>query len=542
MLFNIVQRGVPRTLRAVVPFLPLGLAVGIFLVYFLVMCAYARSVISFPFDYDQGEGFELYDGIRLARGSNIYLDNSTYPFYASNYPPLYRLALVPLIWVFGPNLWVARALTFLCTLGIGAVIYLAVRQPSQRNRVHHLSTALWMLIPIIAALAFFASNYVYQIAPLARAHLPMVLLTISGIALIDRAASTRATVWPSISANRAIYVGVFLLVAAGFTKLQAVDALAAGFGFLLIRNPRLWLKLFLISALTSAALVVLINAASSGQFWLNVVAANVNEYRWDQTIGIYKQFWELQAPLIVCGFVYVGVDFFRAFRARSLQIISIWSLYFLAGCAMGLLTGKWGAGPVYLIGCIAASCVCAGRLKNMVILRPRLATTLACMVFLFQAALNVHLPTSGRLFGTVAKVIGRQDDQSSYPPYPYFDSIGYTQLGHLLDEADARHGWEIVTNVREARGPVWSEEAMFTLLAGKDVVSNPTQLYNLSKANMLDTREMIRLLDQKAFGAVVFRAQFYPKDVLGAIGRNYQWPAAPIKMNGFDYWVLTPLP
>jgi hypothetical protein len=149
------------------------------------------------------------------------------------------------------------------------------------------------------------------------------------------------------------------------------------------------------------------------------------------------------------------------------------------------------------------------------------------------------LPTSGRFFGTVARAIGVADKPSSYPPYPYYDSIGYTQLGHLLDTADTVNGHELVKIIQSAKHPVWSEEAMLPLIAGKEVVTNPTQLFNLDKNNMLDTRDMIARIERKEFGAVVFRAQFYPDDVKAAIGANYHW-ATTVKMNGFDYWVLMP--
>jgi hypothetical protein len=223
---------------------------------------------------------------------------------------------------------------------------------------------------------------------------------------------------------------------------------------------------------------------------------------------------------------------------------------------MGLLTGKWGAGPTYLIAAIAASCVCTAGLFARIwrtvegsggrsvgfqpavsAVRPSLLMLGAALVFLVQAALNVHLPTSGRLYGPVARLIGVADRPSSYPPYPYYDSIGYTQLGHVLDPADAANGWELVRLIREVDGPVWSEEAMLTLLAGKDVVTNPTQLLNLSKNDMLDTSHMIDMIRRREFGAVVFRALFYPEDVKQAIGQNYYW-ARSVKMNGFDYWVL----
>jgi len=519
---------------------------AIFLLYFGVYAAYARGLFEFPFDYDQGEGFELFDGIRLARGQNIYLDNAVFPYYASNYPPVYRLLLVPLIWLFGPKLVVARVLTWVMSLGIGLAIFAAVRAAWTRRDSSNAGRAFWLAGAVIAAvcgLAFFAANYVYQIGPLARAHLPMVMFGMFGVLCLERAfAGPRpARGWAT--------AGVALLLVAGFTKLQAVDALAAGFGLLLLRRPRWGVAALGISAVVSGTIVLALNVATGGQFWLNVVAANVNEYSLDRTWEIYAEFWRLQAPLVLCGVAHVGLDLWTAIRKRSTEPISIWSLYFLGGIALGMLTGKWGAGPVYLIASIGAGAVCAGRLAarldSSLVKRigagPGLA--LAALAFsgllVWQAGLNIHLPTSGRLFGALARVLG-VESRSSYPPFAYYDSVGYTQLGHLLDPADIANGWEIVAAVRNAPGPVWSEEAMLTLLAGKDVLTNPTQLYNLSKAGLLDTRDMISRIRRREFGLVIFRAQFYPDDVKDAIGQNYRW-ARSIKMNGFDYWLLEPL-
>jgi hypothetical protein len=517
----------------------LALALVVLLFYFVTYLVYARSLFAFPFDYDQGEGFELYDAIRLARGEHIYLDNARYPFYSSNYPPVYRLLLAPLVALFGPHLWVGRALTFATSLILGGLIALAARRAwAAEARAPVLLGAA--LLPAYAGLAFFAANYVYHVGPLARAHVPMVMFAFAGLLCLDVACGARRSArWAGL--------GVALLVVAGFTKLQAVDALAAGFAYLLLRQPRWGLRALLVSALVTAAVVLALNVATQGQFWLNVVLANVNEYDIAVTWQTYGQWFRLQAVLIICSALYVGWDAARALRARSLRPITIWSLYFVAGSAMGMLTGKWGAGPTYLIAAIAASCVCTvgllGRLWRALVgeagrpaWRPAVAL-LAGAIFLAQGALNVRLPTSGRLFGAVARLIGVADAPSSYPPYPYYDAAGFTQLGHLLDPADAAAGWAIVEVVRSVQGPVWSEEAMFTLLAGKDVVTNPTQLLNLSKAGLLDTSQMIAMIEQRAFGAVIFRALFYPDDVKAAIFRNYYW-AHRFTMNGFDYWVL----
>jgi hypothetical protein len=393
-------------------------------------------------------------------------------------------------------------------------------------------------VGLLAALAYFAANYVYHVAPLARAHLPMVCIAVAGILCLQIGLDGRQRRgWAGL--------GVALLITAGFTKLQAIDALVAGFGFLLVRQWRWGVIALAVSAGVSALIALLIDMASDGQFLLNVVFANVNEYDIAQTWATYAQWFRLQGVLIICAAGYVVWDIARAVRARSLRPVSVWSFYFVAGTALGMLTGKWGAGPTYLAAAIAASCVCTAALIARIAQTRALAFTpvalLAAGVFLAQAALNVHLPTSGRFFGLLARVIGVENAPSSYPPYPHFDSVGYTQLGHLLDKQDTANGWLLVEELRKHPGPVWSEEAMLTLHAGKDVVTNPTQLLNLSKNNALDTRDMLARIRRREFGAVVFRAFFYPDTVKTAISEHYAIVGS-IKINGFDYYLLLPKP
>ena len=92
------------------------LALIIFLGYLVVYFSYALALFRFPFDYDQGEGFELMDSLLFSRGEWPYRDNSSYPFYSSNYPPLFHLLIVPLVWLFGPHYWTGRLVSFLATL------------------------------------------------------------------------------------------------------------------------------------------------------------------------------------------------------------------------------------------------------------------------------------------------------------------------------------------------------------------------------------------------------------------------------------------
>jgi hypothetical protein len=52
---------------------------------------------------------------------------------------------------------------------------------------------------------------------------------------------------------------------------------------------------------------------------------------------------------------------------------------------------------------------------------------------------------------------------------------------------------------------------------------------------------MIARIRRREFGAVVFRAFFYPDDVKAVISENYAMVGS-IKMNGFDYYLLLPKP
>ena len=93
----------PRILKSLGTAL-LILTVLVYLGYLAVYVAYAVDLFHWPFDYDQGEGFELYDAILYSQGEWPYRDNAVYPFYASNYPPLFHLLIVPLLPIFGPQL------------------------------------------------------------------------------------------------------------------------------------------------------------------------------------------------------------------------------------------------------------------------------------------------------------------------------------------------------------------------------------------------------------------------------------------------------
>jgi len=507
------------------------LAVLVYVGYLVLYVVYAVDLFRWPFDYDQGEGFELYDAVLYSQGEWPYRDNAAYPYYASNYPPLFHLLIVPLLPIFGARVVAGRLVSFTATLITGGAIFAIVRR----------KVGGW-LIPLISGLAFLASNYVYQIGPLCRMHLTMVMFETLAIALVADFEHPR-------HGRRNLVLGLIMLLCAGYTKQMAVFTVAAALSFVLLRDVKKAIVAGVALGLVAGAIFWLLNVVTGGQWWVNIIQANVNEFDYRQTFFLFGQWFRLHTVFVLLG---AGFLVYELFWDR----LSVYSLWFLFSLGAGALSGKWGAGFGYFTTAVAAACLTSGlamgglrntggRLRfagrELQVAGPALLAVLVPLVYLLQAPRMLHVPTSGPIFGPLARVFGVADRrvEGDCTTFQYHDAMGYTQLGHLLSADDYAAGAEILDYVRTSDGPVFSEEAMFSLLADEPVVTNPTQLLNLYKNDLLDTRDIVDRINRQEFGVVIFRAQFYPQPVLDAIGQNYQ-PVEHLCMNGFYYHILWP--
>lgn len=499
----------------------LALALLMYLGYAALYTAYAVQLFRWPYDYDQGEGFELNDALLFSRGEWPYRDNAVYPYYASNYPPLFHLLAAPLVALWGPHLVIGRVLSFLATwLTAAAIAWLVHREVGGR------------VIPALSGLAFLVSPYVYQTGPLFRLHTTMVLLELLAIGCLARFEDPR-------HGRRYLWLGVFLLLLAGYTKQLAVFTVAAGLGFVFLRDSKRALLAGTALAAVAGLLFWLLNRATAGQWWVNIIQANVNAFDYLMTLSLFQQWFRLHPALILLA---GGYALYELFWDR----LSAYTLWFFFALGTGALSGKWGAGPGYFITAVAASALLAGlaggRLLQRVSARrrPWLEAGLA-LLYLSYGITALHLPTDGPVMGRLARWLGVADQpqQLACAAYPYYDRTGYTQLGHWLTAADYQAGAEIMAYVRAAPGPILSEEAMFSLLAGKPVVTNPTQVNNLYYNGLWEGTDLLQRIYDEEFDLIILRAQFYPPPVLGAIWFRYQ-PVARLCLNGFEYTLLLP--
>jgi hypothetical protein len=495
---------------------------AVFILYLIIYILYALSLFRFPYDYDQGEGFELNDSILFSQGQWPYRSNEVFPFYASNYPPLFHLMVIPLFLIFGQTLLAGRVLSFAATLLIAGLVGWVVHGKTRDK-----------FIAAISGLMVLASNFIYHVGPLFRQHMMMVLFELLAVIFIARYDDPK-------HARRNIFLSMFFLLCAGYTKQLSIATVAAVLVFLFLRAPKKSIAAGLGLAVVAGAIFLWINAATQGQWFLNTITANANVYDYQQALQLYGQFFSLHFLIAALA---IGYAVYELYWDR-LSAFTVWFAFSIANAA---LAGKWGAGESYFATAIVAACILSGfavgKIKKKLPQRfPRSAIAISLLIpllYLLQAWGVRHLPTDGPIFGSIADLIGIGRNASVYAGYPYYDAVGYTQVGHQPTEADMQAGDQIVHIIQSNNTVALTEEAMLALRANQPVVTNPTQLLNLWNNRALDPTDLIAMIDQQKFGTVVFRAQFYPPPMLQAVGARYQ-PIDDINMNGFVYHLLAP--
>jgi 4-amino-4-deoxy-L-arabinose transferase-like glycosyltransferase len=526
------------------------LALVAFVGYLIVYFIYAVSLFRFPFDYDQGEGFELMDTILFSQGQWPYRNNDSYPFYSSNYPPLFHVVIVPLIWLFGPHYWTGRLVSFLGTLLTAAAIGYAV---SRGDPVH--GRGRWWLAAL-SGLAFLASNYVYHVGPLFRQHMFMVMFETLAIVLLtvliekEEAGGRRH--------NRALLVVMILLLFAGYTKQLAYATVAAVFIFLFLRGPKravLWAIPF---TLVTGLIFLWINIATDGQWLLNTVTANLNPFIPGQAEGLFRQWFRLHTVIISVAAIYA---LYQLYFSR----LSAYAIWFAVATINSVTAGKWGAGESYFATAIAAACILSGLAFNHLLQWSRdrewrsarqaywagvLLPSVIAILYLWQADKVFHMPTHTPALAAIARTLGRPAEVMIAPQtscseprpleaIPYIDSAGVSLLGRPPNANDTAAGKQIAALIAQGKTAAFAEDAGFNLYLGRDVVTNPTQLLNLYQNNAVDLTDMLAMLEAQAFDTVVLRAQFYPLPVLDVIGQRYITTDL-VQMNGFVYCVMRP--
>ena len=427
----------------------------------------------YPLDY--GEAPLVDQAIRLASGQNIYrADLSSPPYTVSNYPPLYPLALAPLVKLFGPSLVAGRLVSILCALASAFFLAQIVYVPSQA-RTASLTTGL----------IFLAFPYVVGWSKLARVDLLALAFSTAGLYAAVR--------WPAT--RRGLVVSGLLLVAAIYTRQSyALAAPLAAFVWLWTHDRRHAIALAVLVGGLSLILFLVLNILTGGGFFFNLVTANVNEFRLDQLERWLRDVGQAIPILLVLD----GVFLFFAFRrAKS------WSLVvpYLIGALLSALTiGKIGSNVNYLLEFSAALSLVAGAFLVWSRERPWLHS--AALLLL---ALQVGFLMQATLRGPVESLKWRIKQPKRH----------FTDLEWIVESAD---------------GPVLADEFMGILTLQKEpLYIQPFEVTQLANAGVWDQTPLLESIRRREFPAIlIHHFMGYPvyqerwtSEMLSAIVEDY---------------------
>ncbi len=313
----------------------LWFTVAVFVLYLVIYVVYAVALFRFPYDYDQGEGFELNDSLLFLQGQWPYRSNEVFPFYASNYPPLFHWLVMPLFVDLRADAD-RRACVVVCGHAVDRVSRRRVVYTKTRDKP----------IAAISGLMVLASNFIYHVGPLYRQHMTMVLFELLAVIFISRYDDPKRGKWY-------IVLSMLALLAAGYTKQLSVATVAAVLFFLFLRSPKKAIIAGIGLAVVAGGIFLLIDLATQHQWFINTMTANANAYDYRQALDLYRQFFTLHFFTVALA---IGYSFYQLYWDR-LSAYTIWFGFALINAA---LAGKWGAGESYFATAIVASCILSG--------------------------------------------------------------------------------------------------------------------------------------------------------------------------------------
>lgn len=468
----------------------------------------------YAYQLDAEEGFILNQALMLGRGESIYQPIGQPPYLVGNYPPLFPWALR---WINGPtatkqSLPRGRMLVAGAACAVGLLLIVTVYGHTRR------------IIPaLLAPLLFLVSYEVYHWTPFVRVDHPALALTLLGAALFILGSERR---WTLMAAGAA-------WLAAGYTRQTAILAPLAAAIALGTVHPRQLGWMMAPWAGGGLAILAVMQSTTHGEFWRHLVVYNDNQLDWfvwrklmRNEIWLYYRWWLLAMAVMGAGALARkrtqknnGTDrtdktddeeknqpYPSHSSPGSLTFLSSSSLaerftaiYAVFGTLSLLMYAKVGAAPNYVLEPLAAwalwtGCELARRCEPRAgaiqrrFPRPSVFAAAALLMTVHAAHLVIYAPA---MFSPY----------SSPPP----------------KDEDIMLGERTIEELQNAQGPVYCEEPLYTMLAGRPVEFQAFVMTQLAEEKKWDPEQWIRRIEARDFALMIVRDNFW----LGPLHERY---------------------
>ena len=418
----------------------------------------AYLTVGFPGQIDYGEGI-VWQQAALIPGPRMYGDVQAYPFLVLNYPPIYHLVVHALASLGAPWLMTGRLVSIASTFGLAALLVAFVMESIRRPGQPILSRPAALAGALAAGLLLVTLRPIQDWAYTMRIDLLAIALEFLGMYL-----ALRSLRQPALA-----FAAALVFVLAVYTKQTVIAGAAASFAVLLVHTPARALRAALFAVLVGGVALAVLTLVTHGGFPRHIIVYNVNRFSFRTAyeklfaFGILRDYplylsiaTAMAATLIVRHWG----------RLREMQPgHAIILLYFLLSTVSLLSLGKSGAANNYMIPWVCSWAVLIG----------------LALVDLGQKA-----EQEARALPLLALLALLIVQASVTPAY---------DTRRLVDPQVRREYAELVAMTRRATKPVFSEDMVVVMQAGKEVPWEPAIITELTTMGMFDERKIISMIE-----------------------------------------------
>lgn len=429
-------------------------------------------------EIDYGEGIVLWQAANVTSWKHAFHSVDEYPHIVFHYPPLFHLTSRVVARFTGDLLMAGRLTSILSLAGtclIGALLTAWALPPGRSPYAR--------FIGALTAGTLVFTTPMWSWASLMRVDALGIFLSVCGVALF---VSARRRPWLA-------FLSFLFFVAAVYTKQTFLAAPIACFALALIENARRAMQLFVFATALGLAVLAMLYIATDGFILYHLIVYNQNPYFPEWILPrLANHFSNLIGPLLFSAIFPVALVHRRHGRIiRKLRIILrrtvfercvvVVALYFWFSTLIVAATiSKQGASDNYFLEMDVVACLLSGLfvgwLLRRVTFEPRrgfLVLQIIVMFILFVQCSDNWRTASG-LFQTMA--------------HPTFDRSA-----------------EVVSFIRELPGPVYSEDMVILMQAGKEVPAEPAIITALAADGKWDESGFVTRIRNGEFSAVVIR-------------------------------------
>ncbi len=376
------------------------IAIAVLAAVFLLYLFKNRILVFFPFGLEKIEGEMLVFSQLVSEGRSLYPQlGNTPPFIGCNYPPLYFMLTGFLAKLFSPALVWGRAISFICAILTGVIIFRISRRSGADIAASLIGVLLFYSLPLVN---FFSSLH--------RIHIFSVCLVICGFYLTMPRSDSLGRI--SISE----IAGMVLMALGTLAKQTAVWAPLAYFIWLGTVSRKeagpAFLRMLLLAVITAFGHIVLL-VATRGRYYDWVVYYASGIYR-SGRLMLYARWFLTENFVLATPVLLFFVIFFVSWKqtgrwnillekgrmflkSRLHSYFFIYLILVVFSCA---LAAKEGSSVAYFTEAAALlSCLTAMALGY--ISRQADGAVENCAVFLFLFLMLIHIGVNRRVISRI---------------------------------------------------------------------------------------------------------------------------------------------